>query len=64
MERMTMTVVEMANCLGIGRNAAYDLVKKGRVPSLKIGRQIRIPKKAFELWLTKETEKDKDVSGF
>ncbi|SCM82579.1 Excisionase family DNA binding domain-containing protein (fragment) [uncultured Sporomusa sp.] len=64
MERMTMTVVEMASCLGIGRNVAYDLVKEGRVPALKIGRQIRIPKKAFEKWLLDEITKTQPVSSF
>lgn len=54
MEKLTMTVEEMAECLGIGRNGAYNLVKKGRVPALKIGRQIRIPKAAFVAWLAVE----------
>ena len=62
MEKMTMTVQEMAECLGIGRNMAYELVKNGRVPFLKIGRQIRIPKRAFDAWLANEASADKAVN--
>ena len=62
MEKMTMTVQEMAQCLGIGRNMAYELVKNGRVPFLKIGRQIRIPKRAFDAWLANEASADKAVN--
>ena len=62
MEKVTMTVLEMAQCLGIGRNMAYELVKNGRVPFLKIGRQIRIPKRAFDAWLANEASADKAVN--
>ena len=62
MEKVTMTVLEMAQSLGIGRNMAYELIKNGRVPFLKIGRQIRIPKKAFDAWLANEASVDKAVS--
>lgn len=64
MECMTMSVIEMANSLGIGRNVAYNLVKNGRIPSIKIGRQIRIPKKAFEKWLLDEITKTQPISSF
>lgn len=55
MEKMTMTVQEMAQCLGIGRNRAYELIRTGKVPFLKFGRSVRIPKKAFDVWLANET---------
>lgn len=55
MEKATLTVIEMANALGIGKNMAYELVKQGGVPSLRLGRQIRIPKKAFNDWLIAKT---------
>lgn len=64
MEKMTMTVIEMAQCLDIGKNMAYELVKTGHVPYLKIGRQIRIPKKAFNDWLYKQTMIDEKVANY
>lgn len=37
--------------LGIGRNTAYALVQTGRIRSIKIGRQLRIPKDALIAFL-------------
>jgi len=33
--------------LGIGRNIAYELVRSGRLRSIRVGRQVRIPKNAL-----------------
>ena len=38
-----LTVEEMAAILRIGRNSAYQLVRQGRIRSIRIGRAIRIP---------------------
>ena len=54
-ERMTLTVAEVAQMLGIGLNNAYSLVGSGRLPSVKIGRQIRVSKKVLEDWLDRES---------
>ena len=37
MEKMTYSVPEVANILGIGRNLAYQLVQKGDIPSIRLG---------------------------
>jgi excisionase family DNA binding protein len=37
-------VPELAKMLNIGRNTAYELVRAKIVPSMKIGRQVRISK--------------------
>lgn len=42
----TLTVPEVGQFLRIGRNNAYQLVRCGKIRSLKIGRQIRVSKKA------------------
>lgn len=36
---------------GLGRNAFYAGVKDGTIPSLRIGRTIRIPRRRFLEWL-------------
>ena len=43
---LVMSVPQLAKLLGIGRNAAYDIVNSGGIRSIKIGRTIRIPKSA------------------
>ena len=50
-ERKTLTVEEAAEQIGISRNAAYDAVRNGEIPHLRVGRRIVIPKTAFERWL-------------
>ena len=39
-----MTVKELQAQLKIGRNKAYELIRSGEIPSINIGRQIRILK--------------------
>ena len=47
-ERMTMSVEEAAVRLGISRALAYELVRRGELPRLRLGRRIVIPLKALE----------------
>lgn len=43
----TMTVEEAAKCLGISRAFAYESVRRGDIPSLRIGRRILVPIQAL-----------------
>ena len=47
----TITVIETAKRLGIGRNTAYEAVKRAEIPSVRIGRRILVPSKALDKWL-------------
>lgn len=47
-ERQTMTVEEAAEVLGISRNLAYELVQRGELPSLRLGRRVVVPRAAME----------------
>ena len=38
-----ISVWELVKMLKIGRNTAYELVRVGIIPSVRIGRQIHIP---------------------
>ena len=51
---LIMSVEEMAEILGIGRNTAYDLVRKRKIKSVHVGRQIRITKEALQAFLSKD----------
>ncbi len=50
-ERRTLTVPQAAEILGIGRNSAYEAVKRGEIPTIKIGRLLKVPKVAFDRML-------------
>ena len=41
---LALRVEDLMPILGIGRNTAYDLVRCGQIRSVKVGRQIRVPK--------------------
>ncbi len=43
-ERMTFTVEEAGIFLGIGKSSAYEAVKTGVIPSIRIGRRILVPR--------------------
>jgi excisionase family DNA binding protein len=47
-ERLTMTVEEMAALLHIGRNLAYEAVKRGELPAIRVGRRLLVPRRALE----------------
>ncbi len=49
--RKTMTVTEAATCLGVSRYAAYQAVREGSIPSIRIGRRILVPVQALEALL-------------
>jgi len=51
MESAFYTVQEVAKLLSISRSFAYDLVRKGTIPSIKLNGRVRIPIAAFNDWL-------------
>jgi excisionase family DNA binding protein len=51
-ERQTYTVDEAARIIGIGRNAAYEAIRRREIPVLKIGRRLVVPKVALERLLS------------
>lgn len=46
-ERLTYSVEEAAEVLGISRAFAYECVNRGEIPHLRIGRRILIHKSAL-----------------
>lgn len=44
---LTLKVEDLMPILGIGRNTAYKLVRSKQIHSVKIGRQLRIPKQSL-----------------
>ena len=48
---LTLRVGDLMPILNIGRNTAYELVRSGKIRSIRIGRQLRIPKDAIQDYL-------------
>jgi excisionase family DNA binding protein len=49
--RLVYEVPEAGEMLGLGRNASYQAARRGDIPTIKIGKLIRVPKAAFDLML-------------
>jgi excisionase family DNA binding protein len=47
-QRLTLTVGEVAKLLRLSRAFTYDLVARGELPSVRLGRRIVIPRIATE----------------
>ncbi len=59
---MLLTVREAAELLRISRNLAYELVARGEIPSIRLGRIIRVPRTALAQWLATESA-ERPVTG-
>jgi excisionase family DNA binding protein len=47
-DNRVISVDEAAEALGVSRNTAYEAIKKGQLPHIRVGRRIVVPKLAFE----------------
>lgn len=46
-----MSIKELAEYLGIGKSKIYNLIRMGKIPASKIGRQYRFSKTVVDEWL-------------
>lgn len=53
-ERLLLSVTEAAQTLGISRNLTYELVAQGRLPHIRFGRRVLIPRDGLEQWIARE----------
>lgn len=51
--KITYTVTEAAELLGISRSSAYECVRRGEIPSLTLGRRVVIPRRRSKCYLTR-----------
>ncbi len=46
-ERLTLSVPEAADLLGLGRNSVYEAIHQGKIPSIRVGTRILVPRAAL-----------------
>jgi len=57
-ERVFLTIPEVAELMGWSRVYAYHLAAEGLFPSVRLGpRRIRVPRVAFEQWVEEQNER-------
>lgn len=57
---------DVARLLGIGRTKAFQLIASGDLPVVRIGRCVRVPRTALELWITAQSaaaREDRELGG-
>ena len=50
-DRIVLTVEEAAGLLRISRGLAYEMVRQGSLPTIRLGRRILVPRSALEQML-------------
>lgn len=53
-EQLLLTFPEAAARTGLGRSTLYEIVGRGEIPVVKIGRSARIPVSELEAWVQKK----------
>jgi excisionase family DNA binding protein len=48
---LLLTIPQVMQCMGLGRNKVYDLIQKEGLPVLRFGRAVRVSHKALQEWL-------------
>jgi excisionase family DNA binding protein len=59
MNKLTLTIAEAGEVLGIGRSAAYEAARTGQIPTIRIGRRLLVPIAALQ----KQLDEACGVSG-
>ena len=54
-DRLTLSVEEAAMALGVSRGTAYEAVRSGQLPTVRLGRRLLVPVEGL-LALLKATE--------
>jgi len=61
--RATLTITEAAEVLGVGRNFAYELARVGKLPTIRLGRKVLVPRAALEALLARAGQGTAEGAG-
>lgn len=51
---LALSVADAAKMLGLGKSSMYELVRQKKIPHVRVGRRVLIPRRALESWLVRE----------
>ena len=63
MDKLTLTVSELADTLNISLTSAYQLVRRTNFPSVHLGARWLVPVRALEDWLERQAKEFQVFSG-
>lgn len=56
-EKLLLKPMEVFKALSVGRSTGYAMIASGELPSVRIGRAVRVPVDALKEWVKRQTEK-------
>ena len=59
LEALTVSILDAARALGMGRDAAYSEARAGRLRVIRVGRKIRVPRIELEAYITRQIQGEK-----
>lgn len=63
LEKIMLTVPEAAQILRIDKVTVYELARAGRIPAIRIGRRVLVPREALMRWIETEAMAKKEAVG-
>jgi len=51
MDSKIYTIQDVCEMLNISRSFTYQMLKEGKIPSVKLGKRVIIPKAKFDNWI-------------
>jgi excisionase family DNA binding protein len=60
MEKLLLKPREAFKVMSIGRSTGYAMIASGELPSIRIGRAVRIPMDGLKEWVKRQAEKNAD----
>ena len=55
MEAGLLTLGEAAEMIGLGQTKTKELIRRGELPRVKIGKSMRIPRSSLQRWIDDRT---------
>jgi len=62
-EQILVDIDEAAERLSIGRTTLYRLIRSGDIPTVRIGRSVRVPAQALERWAADRAHAETSETG-
>ncbi|MFC1930894.1 helix-turn-helix domain-containing protein [Chloroflexota bacterium] len=60
-EKLLLKPSEVTQILGIGRSLVYELIARKEIPSIRIGRCIRVSSESLQRWLRDQEQQSKET---
>lgn len=58
LEKLLLKPKDAFKAISIGRSTGYALIASGQLPSVRIGRAVRVPVDALKQWVERQTNKE------